>query len=307
MLRGLYTAAAGMITQQRKHDTITNNISNINTPGFKQGSAVSRSFPEFLIALTGGSSGEKTSTQIGRLNTGVFAEEDLSIYLQGDLQETGNPLDLALVSNIIKDENGQDLPPFDKSGKNVSPDGEKVFQPQAFFTVENKDGERRYSRNGKFTVSETGELVTPEGYRLLGTDGKPIVLRNPRTGEFIGSFKLDSKGTLLDAVNGNQLDLTGNNTPTQILISRVNDPNRMIREGNGVYRLNEEDQGTVTPAVLNEEIQLHQGYVERSNVDPTQSTIDMMSALRAYEANQKMVQFYDKSLEKAVNEVGRVQ
>ena len=61
MLRGLYTAAAGMIMEQRKHDTITNNISNINTPGFKQGNAVSRSFPEFMISLTNGESGSAYS------------------------------------------------------------------------------------------------------------------------------------------------------------------------------------------------------------------------------------------------------
>lgn len=303
MLRGLYTAAAGMITQQRKHDTITNNISNINTPGFKQGSAVSRSFPEMLISLMGGSEGAG-SKSIGRLNTGVLAEEDLSIYLQGDLQETKNPLDIAIVSNIITDDAGNPLPPFDKSGKYVSPEGEKTFQPQAFITVENDQGERRYSRNGKLTVNQAGELITPEGYRVLGQNGQPILLQDPN-GQMIANVKIMPDGTFLDALNGLPMMDAANN-PVALMISRVENPNRMIREGNGVYRVNEEDEGSVTQAVLNEEIQIHQGYIERSNVDPTQSMIDMMSALRAYEANQKMVQFYDKSLEKAVNDVGRV-
>jgi flagellar basal-body rod protein FlgG len=53
-------------------------------------------------------------------------------------------------------------------------------------------------------------------------------------------------------------------------------------------------------------VQIHQGYIERSNVDAAQSMIDMTAALRAYETNQKIVQYYDKSLEKTVNEVGRV-
>src|ERR1700682_1651408 len=119
MLRGLYTAAAGMIMEQRKHDTITNNISNINTPGFKQGNAVSRSFPEFMISISNGDSNTRSVRPIGKLNTGVFAEEDLSIYLQGDLQETKNPLDVALVSNIK-------VPglQFDGSGKMVTADGQ---------------------------------------------------------------------------------------------------------------------------------------------------------------------------------------
>lgn len=305
MLRGLYTAAAGMITQQRKHDTITNNISNVNTPGFKQGSAVSRSFPEYMLSMMEPDASGGTSKQIGRLNTGVFAEEDVSIYLQGDLQETKNPLDFAIVSNIVTDLNGQPLPAFDRAGKYVSPDGEVTFQPQAFFTVENADGERRYSRNGKFTVNETGELVTPEGYRVLGRSGEPIVLRDPASGQFLANVKVMPDGSVLDSVNGRPI-ADDNGQPMSILISRVENPNRMVREGNGVYRVNEEDAGSVTDAPMNAEIQVHQGYVERSNVDPTQATIDMMSALRAYEANQKMVQYYDRSLEKAVNEVGRV-
>jgi flagellar basal-body rod protein FlgG len=299
----MYTAVAGMITQQRKHDTITNNISNINTPGFKQGNAVSRSFPEVLISAMEGRS-NATAKRIGRMNTGVLAEEDLSIYLQGDLQETGNPLDIGIVSNILKDTNGNDLPAFDKSGKYVSPEGEKIFQPQAFITVLNDQGERRYSRNGKLTVNEGGELITPEGYRVLGTNGLPVVLRDA-DGQLIANVKVMGNGQLLDSVNGLPL-ADDNGDPAALLISRVENPNRMIREGNGVYRINAEDEGGVTAAVMDEQVQLHQGYLERSNVDPTQSVVDMMAAQRAYESNQKMVQFYDKSLEKAVTEVGRV-
>lgn len=300
MLRGLYTSAAGMIAQQRKHDTITNNISNINTPGFKQGNAVSRSFPEMLIALMGGDTGDSATNAIGQLNTGVLAEEDLSIYLQGDLQETKNPLDLAIVSNIQRDTAGNALPPFDRAGKFVTPDGQKIFQPQAFFTVVNGNGERRYSRNGKFTINNAGELVTTEGYQVLSQSGQPIVLNDP-------NVKIGADGSFLDAVNGQPImDPANPQQPLRLLISRVENPNRMVREGNGVYRLNEEEEGTVTTAVMNEEVQIHQGFIERSNVDPTQSVVDMMAAVRAYEANQKMIQFFDKSLEKAVNEVGKV-
>ncbi len=56
----------------------------------------------------------------------------------------------------------------------------------------------------------------------------------------------------------------------------------------------------------NDVVSVRQGYLEVSNVDASQSMVDMMAALRAYEANQKVIQFYDKSLDKAVNEVGRV-
>jgi flagellar basal-body rod protein FlgG len=300
MLRGLYTAAAGMISQQRKHDTITNNISNMNTPGFKAGTAVSRSFPEMLIAAQVGDADQPLRTVIGRMNTGVFAEEDLSIYLQGDLEETKNPLDFALVSNI-------EVPgmTFDGSGKYVSPDGQVTFQPQAFFTVQNQNGETRYSRNGRFTANIDGELITPEGYKVIGQDGQPIVLRDEATGTYIPSVKVTPEGRLVDAVNGLPL-LDANGTQLQLLLSRVENPHRLIREGNGVYRLEAGEEANVTTVVPNGQVVVQQGYIERSNVDPTQSMIDINAAMRAYEANQKIVQYYDRSLEKAVNEVGRV-
>ncbi|WP_339060902.1 flagellar basal body rod C-terminal domain-containing protein [Tepidibacillus marianensis] len=57
---------------------------------------------------------------------------------------------------------------------------------------------------------------------------------------------------------------------------------------------------------MNENYKIFQGKIERSNVDATQTMTDMMTALRIYEANQQVVQFLDKSLDKAVNEVGRV-
>lgn len=315
MLRGLYTAAAGMISQQRKHDTVTNNISNINTPGYKQVNAVSRSFPEMLISLVNGTQGSQATKVIGRLNTGVLAEEDPSIYLQGDLQETRNPFDLALTSDI-RTPNLQ----FNGKGMAFGPDGERVFQRQAFFTVVNDAGEQRYSRNGSFAVNSDGQLVTPEGYRVLGADGQPLRLVDSASGAMIPDVKITGDGTFLDSING-QVLTNAAGQPLRVLISRADNPNSLIREGNGVYKVNPGDENKITALlddangnqnaelaamVQNQELAVHQGYLERSNVDPAQSAIDMNTALRAYEANQKVIQFYDRSMDKAVNEVGRV-
>lgn len=129
MIRGLYTAAAGMVTQQRRHDTATQNIANLNTTGYKQVNTVTHAFPDVLIsAMSGG-----TTKQVGRLNTGVFAEQAVSQYLQGDLIESGKPFDFALSADLrIQDPaTGADML-FDGSGKNVSEDGEVTYQPQAF-------------------------------------------------------------------------------------------------------------------------------------------------------------------------------
>ncbi|WP_261303452.1 flagellar hook-basal body protein [Paenibacillus andongensis] len=297
MLRGLYTAAAGMISEQRRHDTITNNIANINSPGFKQGNALSRSFPEMLISTIRGGQGASTAP-IGKMSLGVFSEESISIHAQGDLQETQNPFDFALVSKIqVPGMN------FDASGKFVSADGERTFQPQALFTVLNAAGEQRYSLNGKFTVDTAGQLVNANGNQVLGRDGQPLLLIDG-AGQPIHSFKVTDKGEFLD---GNGLPLLGpTGQPVGLMLSRAENPNLLLREGNGLLRINPGDEATVTQVAAGDQVQVRQGFIERSNVDSAQSMVDMMSALRAYEANQKVIQSYDKSMEKAANEVGRV-
>lgn len=287
MLRGLYSAAAGMTAQQRRHDTVTNNISNINTPGYKQTNAITRSFPEMLLKMTGVEGAQNTT--VGRWTSGVFAEESLSIHLQGDLMQTNQSSDFALVSDIEV----EGLT-FDASGKTVSDDGEVVFQPQAFFTVQDANGEIRYTRGGKFTLNGEGFLLTSDGSNVLGTNGAPIQLP---VGIGLDSLKLTDDLRFVDA-NGGEIGV-------QLLITRIENPNELIREGNGNFRF-VDGEGEARPIEAGERIEVRQGYVERSNVDSAQAAVDLMSALRAYEANQKVIQFYDQSLQKAVSEVGRV-
>lgn len=299
MLRGLYTAAAGMISEQRKHDIITNNVGNLNTPGFKAGNAVSRSFPEMLIARMGGGQQDGgIAKPVGRINTGVLAEESVSLHAQGDLQETQNPFDFAIVSDI-------QVPgaTFDASGKFVDANGQRIYQPQAMFTVLNADNEQRYSLNGKFTVDVAGDLVNGDGNKVLGRDGQPIRLVDANNLP-IRNFKVTKEGEFLDG-NGQPL-LTANGQPVALLLSRADNPNLLVREGNGLYLVRPEDAATVTTAQPGDQVEVRQGFIERSNVDPEQSMVDLMSALRAYEANQKVIQYYDKSMQLAANDIGRV-
>jgi len=288
MLRGLYTAAAGMIAQQRRHDTVTNNISNLNTPGYKQAAAVNRSFPEMLLQLTG-ISGQKPR-RIGAVNTGVFAEESLSVHIQGDLYATGRRFDFAIRSEL-------EVPglEFDGSGKAVDANGNVVFRPQAFFTVRDPDGAVRYTRNGSFIVNEAGHLVTNDGSFVLGADNNPI--------QFPPGVVIDQL-TLTDDFRF--VDATGADTGAQLLVTVIGNPNRLVPEGNGKFRLNEEDADLARPAAAGDNIEVRQGHLERANVDAAQAMVDLMSALRAYESNQRVIQFYDQSLGKAVNEVGKV-
>lgn len=292
MIRGLYTAASGMLAQQRRYDAITNNVANMLTPGYKQDTAALRSFPEMLIhLLEKGDSPE--ARQIGALNTGVFVEEQLPMFTQGDLQETRQPGDLALISNIQVQVGGQNVV-FDPSGKAVV-NGEVIYQPQAFFTVLGADGEPRYTRDGRFRLNEAGQLVSVNGDPVLGVDEEPIIVN-----QSLDRVTITSNGQLVALTEEGDPIVLG-----QLLISRIDNPYDLIREGNGNYRLSDGAPAAV-PAAAEDAVQVRQGYLERSNVDAAQAMVDMMTALRLYEANQRVIQSYDQTLEKAVNEIGRV-
>jgi flagellar basal-body rod protein FlgF len=288
MLRGLYTAASGMIAQQRRHDTITNNIANLNTPGFKANNAVNRSFPDMMISALGGANASNSS--IGKLSTGVFSEESMMSMTQGDLQETYRSQDLALVSDILVDGAA-----FDASGKYVTDTGEVSYKPQAFFAVSSPQGEERYTRDGSFKTAQDGTLLTSDGLKVVGANGQPIVVNVPW--EEVG---VTGDGSLVNAITG--LPLAGS---PQLRIVRVDNPYLLVREGDGRFRYNGDGAG-IRQIAANERVSVRQGFLERSNVDASQSAVDIAAALRAYEANQKVIQTYDRSLDKAVNDVGRV-
>ncbi|KGE20386.1 flagellar hook-basal body protein [Paenibacillus wynnii] len=291
MLRGLYTAAAGMITQQRRHDTATQNIANLNTTGYKQVDSVSHAFPDVLIAAMQNG----TTKNIGRLNTGVFAEQSVSQFLQGDLIESGKTVDFALSTDLQIVDPATNMPMiFDGSGKHISAEGEVTYKPQAFFTVQDNEGNKLFTRNGKFSVSPTGEVLSVGGFKVLDGNGQPLMLNGPED-----RLKVDGQGYLID-------NNTGQRSNSKIGISVVTKPMDLVRDGNGVFHVEDPEAAQIRFTDANDNMQVRQGYLENSNVDATQVTVDMNAAFRAYEANQKVIQYYDSSLQKAVNEVGRV-
>lgn len=293
MIRGLYTAAAGMLTQESRHDTAVQNLANINTPGYKQVNSVARSFPEMLLTMLGGTSDVPVPT-IGKLNTGVFAEEALSIYQQGVIRESGKTTDFALVSDMeLKDPATGENIRFDGSGKYVGADGEVFYKPEAFFTVQDPNGDIRYTKDGSFKVALDGRLLTSTGYQVLDSNNRPIVLTGPAD-----RFKVDEQGYVLNPATGARGARLG--------VSVVGQPFQMVREGDGVFRIDDPQGAGVRPVGGADRVEVRQNYIESSNVDASEAMVDMNTALRAYEANQKVIQFYDKSLDKAVNEVGRV-
>ena len=138
MLRALYSAAAGMQSQQMNLDVISNNLANVNTTGFKKSKI---EFQELLYQTTRAPGSEQGSGNV--LPTGIQIGEGsrpvatARIFTSGDLTQTGERLDVAI-------------------------------QGDGFFEVQMADGTRAYTRDGAFKTSSDGRIVTSDGLPLQG-------------------------------------------------------------------------------------------------------------------------------------------
>lgn len=265
MFKGFYTAASGMIAQQRRTEILTNNMSNVNTPGYKADQTSVRAFPEMLLKRMDDTSVPVENKlnlpyepTIGSLNTGVYLQETIPNFRQGDLRETGLSTDVAL-------------------------QGESVF-----FTVQNAAGETRYTRNGNFTLDLEGYLTTASGFYVQDSNGERIQLTSDR-------FEVSESG---DVTENGQL-------VAQLGVAYAENPNDLIKEGDGLYRL---DGAALPNAYQTDAAQFstQQMFLEGSTTDLSRTMTDMLTAYRSFEANQKVLTAYDRSMEKAANEIGRV-
>lgn len=275
MFKGFYTAATGMIAQQRRTDMLTNNLANVNTPGYKEDQGSMRAFPEMLLNHIGA---QEVPTQgglqlpfhnpIGSLHTGVYMQELTPSFIQGPLKDTGITTDIAIANLAMPEVDGQ--------------------AGSVFFNIEHPSGETYYSRNGNFTIDPDGFLTTAHGYYVQNEIGERIQITSP-------DYQITEDGFVLE--NGGVTNRLG--------ISFAENPLLLMKDGNGLYRL---ENGALPLAYgqAGVEFNLYQGKLESSNVDPSKTMTQLLASYRAFEANQKILQAYDRSMEKAVNEVGRI-
>lgn len=142
---------------------------------------------------------------------------------------------------------------------------------RGFFTVENSDGETGYTRNGNFMINGNNELVTMEGNKVLGKDD------NGEIGYVYGTEINEGKNLLITDFT----DYTG-----------LHNIGGTIYTGDNEYVSVDSD--------------VRRGFLEMSNAIVGDELIRMMEAARQFEVNQKLLHTADESLNKAVNEVGRV-
>lgn len=145
MFQGYYDLASNMITQNRNMNIISNNISNVSTPGYKTDRLMESTFREEMIYRYD----QQGKTQVGMVSRMNIADERVTDYSEGGLRETGSPLDVGLTGN-------------------------------GFFAVQTNNG-IVYTRNGSFNLNDDRYLVLPGVGLVLGTDG-PIQLPTDSVG-----------------------------------------------------------------------------------------------------------------------------
>lgn len=136
MMRALWTAGSGMMAQQMNIDTISNNLANVNTNGFKK---MRLEFEDLLyqtIRTAGAASAQGANVPTGfQVGHGVKSVSTTKIFSQGDFVNTGNPLDI-------------------------------VIEGEGFFQIQMPDGSTAYTRDGAFKIDGEGRMVTSQGYVL---------------------------------------------------------------------------------------------------------------------------------------------
>jgi flagellar basal-body rod protein FlgG len=141
MIRGLYTAVSGMITQEAKQDVVTNNLANVNTVGFKVDNLATKSFNEVLLSNRDKIvNGRNVKVNLGTINFGSKIDEVATSFTQGTLDKTDKETDFAI-------------------------------EGKGFFAVERNNGvntERYYTRDGHFHVNSQGFLVNDSGDKVIG-------------------------------------------------------------------------------------------------------------------------------------------
>ena len=268
MVRSLWTAATGMIAQQINLDTIANNLSNVNTTGYKtQVNEFKTLLYQTLQTRTTTANGERkpTSAQVG---LGVRNSAITSIFTTGNMLASERDTSFAI-------------------------DG------KGFFAVRGRDGNTYYTRNGNlnFAIGINGNMLTDSnGLSVLDTAGNPIVLDEDLV---LSRVTVSADGTICyPDENGNPQSLG-----ITIALFQFNNPNGLDRLAESLYAqtaasgqpINEATNPDVEPS------RIIQGYLEGSNVQVADEMVNMIVAQRAYEMNSKAIQASDEMLQQANN------
>ncbi len=268
MVRSLWTAASGMISQQTNVDTIANNLSNVNTTGYKTEVA------EFKTLLyqnlqtrttTANGANKPIGAQVG---LGVRNSAISSIFKQGNLYESNSTSAFAI-------------------------------QGDGFFAVRDDDGGISYTRNGNFLWAMDGSnitLSTTDGNYVLDSNGNKITVPNTYA---VSKITITSDGTVCYPDENNNAKSLG----MTIGLYQFQNPSGLEKKGDSTFRITDASgpalNEATNPALPKSSVA--QGYLEGSNVQVADEMVNLIVAQRAYEMNSKAIQASDEMMQQANN------
>lgn len=254
MQTGYYGAAAGMVTQINRLDTIANNLANVNTAGFKQDNDVvgdfMRIYKEARDELPYSNQSEDGASFINRTMTRVpqivDSYTDQSV---GTMQKTDNPLDFSLSREGL------------------------------FFAVKTPQGVR-LTRDGSFITNDEGKLITKQGYEVLPSDYF----------QADGDINLNIEDSILEVDKNGQLYTNIPDTiemipGAKLFVAQPDNPKLLVKEGDNLYKYD----GIEQLASIDESGAVEQGFVEKSNVNSVRMMTQMIETNRLVGMYQKVM------------------
>lgn len=258
MRDSMMNAMFGAMSNEIRMNMIANNLANVNTTAYKKDQVAFHDtflrFAHDYMVDARPSLRDKEMWPKADLMAKPRLSDQKTDFSQGSLQVTGNPLDLAL------------------SG-------------EGFFRVRTPDGDY-LTRNGSFQLDSEGNLITEQGYQVLGGGGAVTIPQGT------SSVLIDSAGTI--RADGQEL-------ATLDLVA-VDDQRQLQKIGNNLFQV--DPRGTATE-VDPEGLSVEQGFLEKPNVEVVTEMVDMIETQRAHQMYTKMMQGTGDIDDKLINTVGR--
>jgi len=252
MQSGYYSSAAGMVTQFNRLDTISNNLANVNTVGFKEDNLVVgdflRLYKEARDELPNANHTKEAAQFLNRaMNKAPQIVDSYTDYSVGNMEKSDNPLDMALSREGL------------------------------FFLVKTPEG-LRLTRDGTFTQNDEGKLITKSGYEVLPSDyfitNQPITL-NPED----NIVRVDKNGQIFTDIPNSAKFTAG----SKLFIVQPENIAMLKKEGNNLYRYD----GETEFQNIEESGAVLQGFVEKSNVNAVKMMTQMIETNRLVGMYQK--------------------
>jgi len=257
MVRSLWTGASGMIGQQNNIDTISNNLANVNTAGYKKQRADFEDLIYQTVKVAGTPATEDTVIPVGiQMGHGVKLADTQRVFTQGALQFTEVATDMAI-------------------------------QGEGFFRVQMYDGSWAYTRNGNFKVDETGRLVTSDGYWVL-----PDIIMPENFLPNTINVTLDGKvSVVVPQIDDEPIQIG------QMELYRFPNPVGLTAIGENLFKITNASGDPIPGTPGFEGMgQIAHKFLEMSNISVVREMVDLIIAQRAYEFNSRTIQTSDNML-----------